>query len=199
VTTANDSFHEFLARLRAKDGDAARQLFERFTRELIALARARFCGALRHKIDAEDVVQSTYKSFFRRYGGGNLDAAGWNSLWGLLTLITLRKCADRVAYHRAERRDVARELAASAAAADSAYLPEALAREPTPHEAAVLDETVTQLLAGLDEDERGVVELSLEGHTTQEISRRLDIPERSVRRVRERARRRLERAQQAAP
>ena len=197
VTTANDSFPEFLARLRAQDGDAARQLFERFTRQLIALARSRFDGGLRHKIDAEDVVQSTYKSFFRRYGQGNLEAAGWNSLWGLLTLITLRKCADRVAYHRAERRDVARELTAPAGAADSAYLPEALAREPTPLEAVVLDETVEQLLAGLDEDERVIVELSLQGHTTQEISRQLDVPERSVRRLRERVRRRLERAQQA--
>ena len=195
MTTANDSFPEFLARLRARDGDAARQLFERFTRQLIALARTRFGGDLRHKIDAEDVVQSTYKSFFRRYGQGNLEAAGWSSLWGLLTLIALRKCADRVAYHRAERRDVTRELAAPAGAADSAYLPEALTREPTPLEAVVLDETVEQLLAGLDEDERAIVELSLQGHTTREVSEQLDVTERTVWRVRERVRHRLERAQ----
>ena len=195
VTTANDSFPEFLARLRAQDGDAARQLFERFTRQLIALARSRFDGGLRHKIDAEDVVQSTYKSFFRRYGQGNLEAAGWSSLWGLLTLIALRKCADRVAYHRAERRDAAREVSAPPDSEGGAPLCEALGREPTPDQAAVLTETVERLLAGLDVDERPIVELSLQGHSTREISEQLDVPERTVRRVRERVRRRLERAQ----
>jgi RNA polymerase sigma-70 factor (ECF subfamily) len=71
----------------------------------------------------------------------------------------------------------------------------ALSREPTPPEAALLSEAVEQLLAGLDEDERPIIELSLEGYTTQEISQRLDQPERTVRRLRERVRKRLERAQ----
>src|SRR5262245_52754646 len=101
----NDSFPKWMDRLRARDDDAARELFRRFTQQLIALARRQFHPALRHKVDPEDVVQSAYKSFFFRYGEGNLDVGNWDSLWGLLTLITLRKCADRVAYHRAERRD----------------------------------------------------------------------------------------------
>ena len=195
MTTANDSFHEFLARLRAKDGDAARELFRRFTGQLITLARRRLDGPLRHKVDSEDVVQSTYKSFFRRYDEGDLDFVNWNSLWGLLTLITLRKCADRVAYHRAERRDAAREVSAPPDSEGGAPLSEALGREPTPDEAAVLTETVERLLAGLDADERPIVELSLLGHSTREISEELGVPERTVRRVRERVRHRLERAQ----
>jgi RNA polymerase sigma-70 factor (ECF subfamily) len=195
MTTANDSFHEFLTRLRARDGDAARELFRRFTGQLITLARRRLDGPLRHKVDSEDVVQSTYKSFFRRYDEGDLDFVNWNSLWGLLTLITLRKCADRVAYHRAERRDAAREVSAPPGSEGGDPMGEALGREPTPHEAAVLAETVERLVAGLDVDERPIVELSLQGHSTQEISEQLDVPERTVRRVRERVRHRLERGQ----
>jgi RNA polymerase sigma-70 factor (ECF subfamily) len=199
VTIANDSFHDFLARLRARDGDAARELFRRFTGQLITLARRRLDGPLRHKVDSEDVVQSTYKSFFRRYGEGELDFANWNSLWGLLTLITLRKCADRVAYHLAERRDAAREAPAPPDSQVGALPCEALGREPTPDEAAVLAETVERLFAGLDADERPIVELSLQGHSTREISEQLDVPERTVRRVRERVRHRLERAQGEGP
>jgi RNA polymerase sigma-70 factor (ECF subfamily) len=195
MTTASDSFHEFLTRLRARDGDAARELFRRFSGQLITMARRRLDGPLRHKVDSEDVVQSTYKSFFRRYDEGDLDFANWNSLWGLLTLITLRKCADRVAYHRAERRDAAREVSAPPGADGGAALPEALGREPTPDEAAVLTETVERLFAGLDADERPIVELSLQGCSTREVSEQLDVPERTVRRVRERVRNRLERAQ----
>src|SRR5262249_4991439 len=109
VATPSDSFPDFLARLRARDDTAARDLFERFARALIGMARGRFAPAIRHKVDPEDVVQSAYKSFFARYGDGNLNVVNWNGLWGLLTLITLRKCAERVEYLRAACRDIGRE------------------------------------------------------------------------------------------
>src|SRR4051812_31672617 len=98
----SDSFIQFLNRLRAGEDSAARELFGRFTHQLIALALRHIDGGLRHKVDPEDVVQSAYKSFFFRYGAGNLNVVNWNSLWGLLTLIAVRKCAERAAYHRAE-------------------------------------------------------------------------------------------------
>ena len=191
----SDSFLEWTARLRDGDDGAARELFQRFTCQLIALAHKRFGTALKGKVDPEDVVQSAYKSFFRRYGTGDLAVDGWDGLWGLLALITVRKCAERVAYHRAECRDAAREASAPPGAEEGAAWPEAPGREPTPLEAAQLGETVDQLLASLDADERPVIELSLQGYTTQEISERLGCPERSVRRLRERVRNRLERMQ----
>jgi RNA polymerase sigma-70 factor (ECF subfamily) len=195
MSAMHDSFPEFLARLRAGDSAAASELFQRFAHQLIHLARRRFGAELRHKVDPEDLVQSAYKSFFSRYGQGKLEAVSWNSLWGLLTLITLRKCAERVAYHRAGCRDVVREVSTPPGPEEAGPWLAALSREPTPPEAALLNEAVEQLLAGLDEDERPIVELSLQGHTTQEISERLGQPERTVRRVRERVRNRLERAQ----
>jgi RNA polymerase sigma-70 factor (ECF subfamily) len=190
----SNSFAEFLARLRTGDDAAAHELFRRFARQLMALARNRIDAGLRHKVDPEDVVQSAYKSFFFRYGDGDLDFVNWNSLWGMLTLITVRKCAERVAYHRAECRDAAREVSAPAGE-EAAPGPDTFGREPTPLEAAVLSETVRQLFAGLDEDERPVLELSLQGYTTREISERLGRAERTVRLLREGIRRRLERMQ----
>jgi RNA polymerase sigma-70 factor, ECF subfamily len=175
----------------ASEGDGARAVFERFTRRLIGLARSQLDAQFRHKIDLEDVIQSVYKSFFLRYGEGALAAEGWDGLWGLLTCITVRKCADRVRYHRAECRDIGREISAPA---ESNYLEpwrDAVGREPTPDEAAVLAETVEHVLRGLDGDERNVVELSLQGYSTQEISASLGRAERSVRRLRERTRKRL--------
>jgi RNA polymerase sigma-70 factor (ECF subfamily) len=192
VTGPTDSFAEFYARLQAGDDRSAGELFERFAGQLIALAKRRFEPGLRHRIDPEDVVQSAYKSFFLRYNTSNLDVGNWNSLWGLLTLITVRKCAERIAYHRAECRDAAREVSPSEAK-EGPRCPEPLGREPTPLETAELSETVDRLLTSLDDDERPVVELSLQGYTTQEISERLDRPERTVRRLRERVRGRLER------
>jgi RNA polymerase sigma-70 factor (ECF subfamily) len=190
----SDSFADFLRRLQARDDAAAQELFGRFTHQLIALALRHIDAGLRHKVDPEDVVQSAYKSFFLRYGAGTLEVVNWNSLWGLLTLIAVRKCAERAAYHRAECRDPAREVAPPRDNESAPWL-EPFGREPTPLEAAMLNETVHQLFAGLDEDERPVLELSLQGYTTREISEQLGRAERTVRLLREGVRHRLERMQ----
>jgi RNA polymerase sigma-70 factor (ECF subfamily) len=195
--SASDSFNDVMARLRVGDETAAREIFQRFVQKLVQLARRQFDAVLRRKVDPEDVVQSAYKSFFLRYGEGKLEVEGWGNLWGLLTLITLRKCLDRVKYHRAAGRDAQREAAAQPGAAGAEPWWEAVAREPTPEEAAVLAETVEQLLRDLDEEERPVLEMSLQGYTTQEISQQLVLAERSVRRLRERFRKQLERMQLA--
>jgi RNA polymerase sigma-70 factor (ECF subfamily) len=134
-----------------------------------------------------------FKSFFFRFGEGRLEVDNWNSLWGLLTLITLRKCAERVAYHRAQCRDIARETSAPTGDEAGASWLDVPGREPTPLEAAELSETVSRLLADLNEDDRPVIELSLQGYTVREISQRLGRIERTVRRARERVRLRLER------
>src|SRR5205085_10142310 len=129
---------------------------------------------------------------------GKLDLVNWNSLWGLLTLITVRKCAERAAYHRAQCRDAAREVSPARGDEAAPWL-EPFGREPTPLEAALLSETVEQLLAGLDEAERPILELSLQGYSTGEISEMLGRAERTVRLLREGVRHRLERMQSADP
>jgi RNA polymerase sigma-70 factor (ECF subfamily) len=194
---ASSSFTDLMARLRAGDQAAARQVFQRFVHKLVRLARERMGQALRRRVDPEEVVQSAYKSFFLRYGAGKLDVQDWSSLWSLLTVITLRKCVDRVDYHHAQRRDVRREARANAEAASSEPWWEAVSREPTPVEAAVLAETLEQLLRDMEERERPMLEMSLQGYTSAEIGERLGVSERTVRRVRERVRKRLERMQLA--
>jgi RNA polymerase sigma-70 factor (ECF subfamily) len=169
-----------------------REDFERFTRRLIGLARAHLDTRLQHKIDPEDVVQSAYKSFFLRYGDAEIAAqGGLDGLWSLLTMITLRKCADRVRYFKADCRNVSREVKPRSADEPEPWR-EAIGREPTPEHAAVLAETVEQILAGLDPAERQIIELSLQGYSTQEVSERLGRAERSVRRLRQRLKQHLE-------
>jgi RNA polymerase sigma-70 factor, ECF subfamily len=171
--------------------------FEQFTRRLIGLARRHLDVRLQHKIDPEDVVQSAYKSFYLRYGEEDFGAKGTDDLWKLLALITVRKCADRVRYHTADRRDLSREAGAAAAGGSEPWR-DVLGREPTPEHAAVLAETVEQLLREIDADERPIVEMSLQGYSTREVSEQLGRAERSVRRLRERVRKQLERLQGSA-
>jgi RNA polymerase sigma-70 factor (ECF subfamily) len=187
-----NSFADVMARLRAGDEAAAQAVFERFVGKLVKRARQQFDAVLRRKIDPEDVVQSAYKSFFVRYGEGKLEVHDWHSLWGLLTVITLRKCFDRVEYHRAECRNVEREAAAHPGAAGTEPWWEAVSREPTPEEATVLAETIEQILRELPASARPIFELSLQGYTAREISQQIGRAERSVRRLREQIRQRLE-------
>jgi len=186
---------EFVPRPTIAPDTDPRAIFEHFSRRLIGLARVHLDGRLQHKVDPEDVVQSAYKSFLIRYGDGALAAAGWESLWCLLTLITIRKCADRARYYEADCRNLNREAIAAGGTASTAPWLEAAGREPTPDEAVALAETVEDLLARLDGDERAIVELSLQGYSTQEISEQTGRAERSVRRLRERVRRQLEQQQ----
>jgi RNA polymerase sigma-70 factor (ECF subfamily) len=180
--TPHDSFASLMERLKAGEDGAARTIFERFTRRLIGLARVSLDGRMARKVDPEDLVQSAYKSFFIRHREGEWDIGGWDGLWGLLTLITVRKCADRAEYFRAGKRDVRREIVPAAHDSSASAAESILDREPRPEEAAMLSETVESLFRSTDDaDERNILELSLQGYSA------------TVRRLRERARKRLER------
>jgi RNA polymerase sigma factor (sigma-70 family) len=183
---------DFAPKAAIASGTEARAAFDRYRLRLIGLARIHLGSRLRRKVDPEDVVQSAYKSLLIRYGNSVASLDGWDRLWGLWTLITIRKCADRAHYHQADCRNLQRE-------ADSASLWREIAgREPTPDEAAVLAETVEELLSGLRADERTIVQLSLQGYSTQEISEQIGRAERTVRRLREQVRTQLEKQRAAA-
>src|SRR5262249_20581206 len=126
-----DSFTALLDRFSTDEAAAARDVFERYARRLIALTRRQFEPRLAHRIDPEGGFQSAFKSVFIRHREGKLRVGDWDNLWALLTLITRRKCADRVEYLRAGRRDVDRELMAPGAAQ---LCDLAADREPLPEE-----------------------------------------------------------------
>src|SRR5262249_28310606 len=136
-----DPFAALIGRLRAGDEEAAAEVFNRFAHRLIGLARAQLEQGIRRKEDPEDIVQSVYRSFFRRQQAGQLQLDSWESLWVVLTVITLRKCGNRIEYFHAARRDVQREAEVLPGEAWKA-LEGVAARDPTPSEAAVLAETV---------------------------------------------------------
>jgi RNA polymerase sigma-70 factor (ECF subfamily) len=191
----NGSFDDVIARLRAGDSDAATEVFQRFAQRLIALARTRLDSRLRQKVDPEDVLQSVYKSFFLRHAEGQFELEDWDSLWSLLTLITVRKCHRWTEYFHTAGRDVRAEVPPTLADDESVCNWEAPARQPTPEQAALLAELVEELLRDLEPREREVVTLALQGYTAAEISAQLRRPERTVYRILTRVKKRLQRMQ----
>ncbi|MFO0968453.1 MAG: sigma-70 family RNA polymerase sigma factor [Gemmataceae bacterium] len=196
---SDTSFPALMARLRAGHDDAAARVFQQYARRLMALARIHLDGALRQKVDPEDVMQSAFRSFFHHQVDRGYEPDNWDGLWRLLALITVRKCYDRHEHFRAACRDVGREVPRSPGhdpgADDSAMSWQALTREPSPSEAAMLAETVQGLMRELSARDREILTLSLQGFGPPEISSQVGCTERTVYRVLEHIRDLLEKRQ----
>jgi RNA polymerase sigma factor (sigma-70 family) len=130
---------------------------------------------------------------FTRLADGQFTLEDWDSLAGLLYRVTVRKCGKWYDYFHAQGRDVTQEVALAARPDKSAIRQEPAGPGETPSEAAILAETVEQVLRGLGQREQQVVLLSLQGHRVADVSRELGCTESKVYRVLKKVRGRLER------
>ena len=169
--------------LRRGDSNAAREVFERFTRRLVGLAAARLPPVLKSKIDPEDVAQSVLRTFFRRHRAGEFQPEHWDALWSLLAVLAARKCGHQVEHLLAAKRDARREVSPPNPAGDSVAVWEPVEHAPTPSEALIFEETLAQLLTGLKDRERTIVLLRLQGHSISEVAEQAEASERSVHRI----------------
>jgi DNA-directed RNA polymerase specialized sigma24 family protein len=186
MPSGDGSVTRWLGQLQAGDPAAAQQLWERYFRRLVGLARKRLQGAPRQAADEEDVALSAFDSFFRGAEQGRFpDLADRDGLWRLLVLMTARK-----AMHL--RRDEGRQKRGGGAhfvsdtpndPNEDSVLGQVLGREPTPEFAAQMSEECERLLSGLGDAElKSVALLRMEGYTVEEIAARLGCVARSVKR-----------------
>jgi RNA polymerase sigma-70 factor, ECF subfamily len=182
-----NSFPTLMRKLTAGDADAAAAVFEQYASALIRLARKHLEERVRSKVGAEDMPQSVFRTFFRRARQGQFDLAHEGALWALLAAITVRKCGRWNRHFRTHMRSTTREVPLAEELAVPAGAP-----EPTPDEAAALADLVETLLRGLDERERAVCELRLQGYTAPEIAARVNCSRVTVFRDLDRIKERLE-------
>src|SRR5262249_52483816 len=146
------------------------------------------------KIDAEDVVQSVFRSYFQRQQEGSVTVKDWDHLWSLLAMITVRKCTNARVHFTRKKRSANLEVTVEGGGDEALSSWQALAREPTPEEAAMLADLIQRLVGSLPERDRRIVQLSLEGQTARAIADTIDRAERTVRRTLDNFRQRLEQA-----
>lgn len=188
----DDSFRNAMDGLKTGDQAAARDVFARYVHRLIALAGTRIGGKLRRKVDPEDLVQSVFNSFFARQAKDQFALESWDGLWGLLVAITIHKCGHKIKYFHAARRNANDEASAVILNGASRAAWEVVARDPSPSQLAIFDETILSLLNEFDEREGQVFLLFLQGWTVKEIASEVSRTERTTRRVLEHVRQRLE-------
>jgi RNA polymerase sigma-70 factor (ECF subfamily) len=184
-----------MAELRSGDEVAAARVFDQYAQRLVERARNRLGKRLSQKIDPEDVMQSVFKSFFRRRDHDSFKFDDWENLWAMLIVLTLRKCGKWVDFFRAAKRDVRREVSMQPAAdGELSDDRQTASDEPSPSEVAILTETIERLMRGLDADDRRIVTMRLQEYTVPEIAAEVNLTERTVHRVLKRVRERLEHA-----
>jgi RNA polymerase sigma-70 factor (ECF subfamily) len=173
-----------LERFRGGHQDAATQLYLRYAKRLRALARGKCGRDLARLVDADDIVQSVFSSFFRRARLGQYSVPDGEELWKLFLVLALNKIRAVGAFHRAARRDVRLTCAEETAGLDTQAQP-----DDTPGH--LLQLAIHETLERLPAQHRQMVELRLEGHEVAEIADKIGRPKRSVERVLQEARRLL--------
>ena len=167
---------QLLELLRDGEETAATEVFDRYVARLVALAASRIGPKIRQRVDAEDVVQSAYRSFFVHAEAGDYTLTNSGDLWRLLAKITLHKLYGQIEKQQAEKRNVDREDR------DEVSIAEKQTPEPTPVEAIAVAELLQVAMAKLAPAEREVIAASLQGQTVEEIGGAMDKSQRTVRR-----------------
>ncbi len=150
-------------------------LVRRYSDRLVALARRVLPTGVRRRTDPEDVVQSVYRSFFRRLTEGQFAFQDAHDVWRLLAAMTYRKAQNVTRFHRRECRDVRRERAL-----DGCPEPEL---EPTASDVSLLFGCLEDLLASLPDRYRSIVVRRLQGESIEQIAQAVERSERTVLRV----------------
>ena len=146
---------------------------------------------MQRRVEAEDVVQSAYRSFFRRAGEHyTLERQG--DLWRLLAAITVNKIRGQVEFHTAKKRGIYSEESLHVDQSVIRVPPEFVSEEPKPDDAAVMVEELSNVLQNLDSTQRSIIELSMQNRSIEEIANQVQRSERTVRRTIQQVREELE-------
>jgi RNA polymerase sigma-70 factor, ECF subfamily len=185
-----DPVPDLIRRYRQGDPGGADALFASYARRLTRVAEQHLGRRLAGRLDGEDVVQSVFRTFFRRTAGGEFQIDSSAQLWRLLVKITVLKARAQGRRHTAGLRDARAEVGAGA----DDWLAEATARGPGPDEGAILIDQIEALLRGLPPLYCHVLDLRLQGHGASEVARRLGVSRQTVHRTLSLLQQRLEKS-----
>lgn len=185
------SVTRWLIELREGDVPAAQQeLWNRYFRRLVGLARSRLRDTPRRAVDEEDVALSALGSFFQNVRQGRYpDLGDRTGLWALLASITARKAINQRYFERCAKRGAGRVLDGPVARKHALDGNAARALEAfpdgglPPDDLAAISEECRRLMGALASDQlRRIAQMKLEGYTNREIAEETGVVERTIER-----------------
>ncbi len=179
-----ENSQELLRRYVAADPEAAQAIVDRYLARLLPLIRKRLSVPIRSRIDAEDIAQSAFRSFFLKARDDRFTWEHSGDLWRLLAAISLNKLRRQIERHTADKRAVAREVAVT----------ESLVRqEVLPDDAQALLEEVQFALREMPADSHEVLRQFLAGQSLEQLAEMGNKSPRTLRRWVQTFREKLER------
>ncbi|NQV28243.1 MAG: FHA domain-containing protein [Rhodopirellula sp.] len=178
--------------LKVRNGDetAAQELWNRYSEQIVEVARRSLKNSSRRVQDEEDVAVVAFKSLLAGITAGRFSELDHrDQLWRLLVVITTRKAAAAIEKDRRQKRgggdvrgDSAVMLQKEDGSAHGGF--DVLASgKPAPDMAYAMVDQTQQLLASLpDETAQQIAVLKIEGFTHQEIADKLGVNTRTVER-----------------
>jgi RNA polymerase sigma-70 factor (ECF subfamily) len=170
--------NSLLRRFQAGEDDAATAIYLRYAKRLQLLAQSQSGKELAVRLDPEDVVQSVFRTFFRRAAEGHYQIPDGEELWKLFLVIALNKIRALGEFHRAAKRNVSQTTQLG-----GANQPGSGHNSPDERAYDVLKMTVTELLDQLPETQRQMVVMRIEGYGVKQIAQKTKRAKRSVERV----------------
>lgn len=165
-------FSDLLSLARQGDEAAMRQLVSEYEHEVHTVARIRLGAALRPYVDSVDLVQSVHRSLLIGLRDGKFDISTPQNLIALALTIVRRKVAR-------QWRKVQRQQRLSGVDSSPGDLPDVLVglvgKESDPAEIAALRDHTQRLWSELDSAERRIMELRMEGLSTADVARQLEL------------------------
>ncbi len=174
---AGASDQHLLNRFRRGEEDAATAIYLRYAKRLLMLARSQSGKDLTVRIDPEDIVQSVFRTFFRRAREGHYEIPDGEELWKLFLVIALNKVRKLGGYHRAAKRDVSQTTALE-------QVGEQAGQQQLDHQSyEVLRMTIEGLLQELSQSQRTIVSMRIDGYDIATIAATTGRARRSVERI----------------
>ena len=193
MSTDSDDLAGQVARARAGDEAAYRDLLQRFEPEVRMVVRGKLPRALRSQFDSMDFVQAVWQSVFT---GDNADLGRFENsrhLLGYLAGVARNKVyEEHRRLTRTRKYDVGREESLYVRKGNREVPRDLAASDTTPSQVVQGRDTLAKMMEGLGARDREVIDLRRKGLKYEEIAGRLGMHEAAVRRVVEAVRRRME-------
>lgn len=184
---------DLIARARAGDDEAIRTFVGRFEREVRLMVRDRLPRRLRNQFDSMDFVQAVWQSFFADLKEGSQEFENARHLRGFLAGVARNKVFEQDRrLTRTEKYAVARERPLYVRRGEREVAIDLPAADPTPSQNVQASERLALLTEGRPPREVAVLTLRHEGRTIDDIAAKLGIHEKTVRRIIDAARERME-------
>lgn len=182
-TGSEDVTDEMLVeRIKNGDDSAASDLYHRYAARLRVLADRQMSSSIRRTHEADDIVQSAFRSLFRGVNAGTYTAPEGQSLWSLLAIIAIHKV----------RRKATRNKSVKTISLDDS------SEHLSDHDQLEADVSIEQFesslresIEGLRPNEKKIVELRVQGFSVLDIADRLQNSCRTVERTLQRIREKL--------